>query len=142
MLGKQTSKERACSCLPGAFSARHLALLSQAFIILTFPVSFVLFSLIKAEHWGTLRAKTQGPFSFRLKKDKWMNVQVGDIIKLENDHPVTVSISPGHDFSFLTLNPVAFPPPLLATFSCLALHWSHQSSAKKLVLSISHHNSR
>lgn len=29
----------------------------------------------------------------RLKKEKWMNVQVGDIIKLENNEFVTVSIN-------------------------------------------------
>nr|XP_042126973.1 phospholipid-transporting ATPase FetA isoform X2 [Peromyscus maniculatus bairdii] len=28
----------------------------------------------------------------RVEEDKWMNVQVGDIIKLENDHPVTADI--------------------------------------------------
>ncbi|XP_060234521.1 phospholipid-transporting ATPase FetA isoform X2 [Meriones unguiculatus] len=28
----------------------------------------------------------------RVEKDKWMNVQVGDIIKLENDHPVTADV--------------------------------------------------
>ncbi|XP_058158033.1 phospholipid-transporting ATPase FetA-like [Dasypus novemcinctus] len=28
----------------------------------------------------------------KVKKDKWMNVQVGDIIKLENNHPVTADI--------------------------------------------------
>ncbi|KAL1776114.1 phospholipid-transporting ATPase [Sigmodon hispidus] len=28
----------------------------------------------------------------RIEKDKWMNVQVGDIIKLENDHPVTADV--------------------------------------------------
>ncbi|XP_059110179.1 phospholipid-transporting ATPase FetA isoform X1 [Peromyscus eremicus] len=28
----------------------------------------------------------------RVQEDKWMNVQVGDIIKLENDHPVTADI--------------------------------------------------
>ncbi|XP_040595479.1 phospholipid-transporting ATPase FetA isoform X3 [Mesocricetus auratus] len=28
----------------------------------------------------------------RVEEDKWMNVQVGDIIKLENDHPVTADV--------------------------------------------------
>uniref|UniRef100_A0A8C5KN67 Phospholipid-transporting ATPase n=1 Tax=Jaculus jaculus TaxID=51337 RepID=A0A8C5KN67_JACJA len=28
----------------------------------------------------------------RVKEDKWMNVQVGDIIKLKNDHPVTADV--------------------------------------------------
>lgn len=32
-------------------------------------------------------------FCGRLKKEKWMNVQVGDIIKLENNEFVTVSIN-------------------------------------------------
>lgn len=31
-------------------------------------------------------------FSRRLRTEKWMNVQVGDIIKLENDQFVTVSV--------------------------------------------------
>jgi len=31
-------------------------------------------------------------FSNRLKSEKWMNVQVGDIIKLENNEFVTVSL--------------------------------------------------
>lgn len=31
-------------------------------------------------------------FSGRLKNEKWMNVQVGDIIRLENDQFVTVGL--------------------------------------------------
>lgn len=38
---------------------------------------------------------TYQEFSCRLKDEKWMNVQVGDIIKLENNNFVTVSsVSP------------------------------------------------
>uniref|UniRef100_A0A8C9D8Q9 Phospholipid-transporting ATPase n=1 Tax=Panthera leo TaxID=9689 RepID=A0A8C9D8Q9_PANLE len=34
----------------------------------------------------------QGTFSYRIKEDKWMNIQVGDIIKLRNNQPVTADI--------------------------------------------------
>uniref|UniRef100_A0A8D2EQC1 Phospholipid-transporting ATPase n=1 Tax=Theropithecus gelada TaxID=9565 RepID=A0A8D2EQC1_THEGE len=36
-----------------------------------------------------VKADIQRLFSYRMKEDKWMNVQVGDIIKLENNQPVT-----------------------------------------------------
>uniref|UniRef100_A0A8C0W769 Phospholipid-transporting ATPase n=1 Tax=Castor canadensis TaxID=51338 RepID=A0A8C0W769_CASCN len=39
-----------------------------------------------------LRAEIQRLFSYRLEEDKWMNVQVGDIIKLKNDQPVTADL--------------------------------------------------
>uniref|UniRef100_A0A452TKV4 Phospholipid-transporting ATPase n=1 Tax=Ursus maritimus TaxID=29073 RepID=A0A452TKV4_URSMA len=31
-------------------------------------------------------------FSYRIKEDKWMNIQVGDIIKLKNNQPVTADM--------------------------------------------------
>uniref|UniRef100_A0A671EMS6 Phospholipid-transporting ATPase n=1 Tax=Rhinolophus ferrumequinum TaxID=59479 RepID=A0A671EMS6_RHIFE len=43
-------------------------------------------------------AGIQGLFSYRMEEKKWMNIQVGDIIKLENNQPVTVSTSLGSDF--------------------------------------------
>uniref|UniRef100_A0A8D2ENC5 P-type ATPase N-terminal domain-containing protein n=1 Tax=Theropithecus gelada TaxID=9565 RepID=A0A8D2ENC5_THEGE len=39
-----------------------------------------------------VKADIQRLFSYRMKEDKWMNVQVGDIIKLENNQPVTADI--------------------------------------------------
>uniref|UniRef100_A0A8C7BC95 Phospholipid-transporting ATPase n=1 Tax=Neovison vison TaxID=452646 RepID=A0A8C7BC95_NEOVI len=33
-----------------------------------------------------------GSFSYRIKEDKWMNIQVGDIIKLKNNQPVTADV--------------------------------------------------
>lgn len=41
--------------------------------------------------WCLLYVPTHWEFSCRLKDEKWMNVQVGDIIKLENNNFVTVS---------------------------------------------------
>ena len=41
--------------------------------------------------WHLLYVLTYQRFPCRLKEQKWMNVQVGDIIKLENNNFVTVS---------------------------------------------------
>uniref|UniRef100_A0A8C0YU89 Phospholipid-transporting ATPase n=1 Tax=Canis lupus familiaris TaxID=9615 RepID=A0A8C0YU89_CANLF len=39
-----------------------------------------------------LKAGIQGSFSYRIKEDKWMNIQVGDIIKLKNNQSVTADV--------------------------------------------------
>lgn len=76
-----------------------------------------------------------------------MNIQVGDIIKLENNQPVTVSISLG----FFSLGLSVYKgtllalvqPLLLGTLICLNLHAEINSSCdKKLVLVPSHHSYR
>ncbi|XP_023485394.1 phospholipid-transporting ATPase FetA isoform X12 [Equus caballus] len=43
--------------------------------------------------WGnSQRASVQGSFSYRMKEDKWMNIQVGDIVKVENNQSVTADM--------------------------------------------------
>uniref|UniRef100_A0A8C9HIR2 Phospholipid-transporting ATPase n=1 Tax=Piliocolobus tephrosceles TaxID=591936 RepID=A0A8C9HIR2_9PRIM len=63
-----------------------------------------------------VKADIQRLFSYRMKEDKWMNVQVGDIIKLENNQPVTVSTSFGCDLC-RTLIPSYTDAELLLHFS-------------------------
>lgn len=84
--------------------------------------------LSKQNFGGILRAGIQGLFSYRMEKKKWMNIHVGDIIKLENNQPVTVSSSLGFFSSSLSLSvykatlSAILLPPLSGTFICLTLH--------------------
>jgi hypothetical protein len=81
-----------------------------------------------------LRAEIQRLFSYRLEEDKWMNVQVGDIIKLKNDQPVTVSDFSSCGFLYFCLewesgSPTALLPPLyLVTLICLTLCWRSKTA--------------
>lgn len=66
-----------------------------------------------------------------------MNIQVGDIIKLKNNQPVTVSTSLGCGFFFFDLSEykgtllALLRPLLLATSVCLTLHLEINSSCGK-----------
>ncbi|ELK09042.1 Putative phospholipid-transporting ATPase FetA [Pteropus alecto] len=73
----------------------------------------------------------------KMEENKWMNIQVGDIIKLENNQHVTVSTSLGYGIFSFGLSKyketlLAFLLPLLSvTFICLILYPGIYSSCDK-----------
>lgn len=111
---------------------------------------FLSFLVVKTGLWGnSQRASVQGSFSYRMKEDKWMNIQVGDIVKVENNQSVTVSTSLGCGFCSFGLSGhkgtllALLLPLLLVTFICLTLPLEIDSfCGKKLVLSTSHQSHR
>lgn len=75
-----------------------------------------------------------------------MNIEVGDIIKIENNKPVPVSTSLTLDFSFSVrvswgTHLALLLPMLLVNFSCLTLHMETNSNYYKMFVPVNlNHN--
>lgn len=143
-------KSREVGPILGCSKEYHKPSLVLLWALSSSQLFFFFFLIVKTGLWGNSQSRhagIQGSLSCRIVTDKWMNVQVGDIIKLENNQVVTVSTSLGCGFFSFGLNRNPFSNFCDHSFwwpspSSLCIQRSTSPVVRSLFLSISHHSYR